>query len=217
MVTCGEVTVQFTANGETQCRLDSGSFTGCTSPYHQSGLHGGQHVITVRTSDGRDGYKQDSVSFHVSGMSYAVSLFLYDTWHDSVLLMVSLYDKPMLTWDVLLFCIVSCYTDPVQLRIHSPSVTGNSVQLHFTSSAPTQCQLDQYDYAPCRSPYRQTNLKSGQHSITVRATDKAGCQQEDSATFYIAGKLPTLYKEYYTLIEQIKLFFLSYLCSLLYN
>lgn len=73
VVTCGDVSVQFTANGDTQCRLDSGFFTDCASPYRQSGLHGGQHVITIRTSDGRDGYKQDSVSFHMSGMSYTAS------------------------------------------------------------------------------------------------------------------------------------------------
>ena len=78
-------------------------------------------------------------------------------------------------------------TDPIHLQINSPSVTDNSVELYFISSAPTQCRLDQYDYIPCQSPYRQSNLKSGQHTITVRATDKAGCQQEDSTTFYIAG------------------------------
>jgi len=84
---------------------------------------------------------------------------------------------------------ISCHTDPIQLHINSPLVTDNLVQLYFTSSAPTQCRLNQYHYAPCQSPYKQSNLKSGQHTITIQATDKAGCQQEDSVTFYIAGKL----------------------------
>jgi len=73
VVTCGNVSVQFIANGDTQCQLDSGNFIACTSPYQQSGLHGGHHVITIRTSDGRNGYKQDSVSFYMSGMSYTIS------------------------------------------------------------------------------------------------------------------------------------------------
>lgn len=74
VVTCGEVTVQFMANGDTQCQLDSGSFIDCTSPYHHSGLGGGQHVITVRISDGQGGYKHESVSFHISGKTFTYSI-----------------------------------------------------------------------------------------------------------------------------------------------
>ena len=63
-VTCDSVSVTFTTNGDTQCQLDSDSFTDCKSPYHQSGLHGGKHTITIKTSDG---ISQESVSFTVTG------------------------------------------------------------------------------------------------------------------------------------------------------
>ena len=63
-VTCDSVSVTFTTNGDTQCQLDSGSFTDCKSPYHQSGLHGGKHTITIKTSDG---INQESVSFTAPG------------------------------------------------------------------------------------------------------------------------------------------------------
>ena len=67
-VTCDSVSVSFTTNANTQCKLDSGSFTDCKSPYHRSGLHGGQHTITVKTSDGLN---QESVSFTVPGSLYS--------------------------------------------------------------------------------------------------------------------------------------------------
>ena len=63
-VMCDSVSVTFTTNGDTQCQLNNGSFTDCKSPYHRSGLHGGKHTITIKTSDGLN---QESVSFTVPG------------------------------------------------------------------------------------------------------------------------------------------------------
>ena len=62
---CDSVSVAFTTNTNTQCQMDTGSFTDCKSPYRQSGLHGGLHTVTVRTSDGLN---QESVSFMISGL-----------------------------------------------------------------------------------------------------------------------------------------------------
>ena len=65
IVDCDTVTVTFSSNGRTQCQLNNRYFTYCRSPYRQSGLRGGEHTITIRTTDGRGGYKQKSVTFTI--------------------------------------------------------------------------------------------------------------------------------------------------------
>ena len=77
--------------------------------------------------------------------------------------------------------------DPIQLHISSPVVSFSTVQISFNSSAPTQCKMDNLDFSPCQSPYQMINLKPGEHTITIKATDNGGCVKENSATFYIAG------------------------------
>ena len=73
-VTCNSVSVAFTTNTDTQCRMDTGSFTDCKSPYHESGLHGGLHTVTIKTSDG---LRQESVSFIISGLYVCTCLHTY--------------------------------------------------------------------------------------------------------------------------------------------
>ena len=65
VVDCDTVTISFSSNGRTQCQLDRRYFTECQSPYHQSGLRGGKHTVTIRATDGRGQYKQDSVTFNI--------------------------------------------------------------------------------------------------------------------------------------------------------
>ena len=65
VVDCDTVTVSFSSNGRTQCQLDHRYFTDCQSPYRQSGLRGGKHTVTIRATDGRDHYIQDSVTFNI--------------------------------------------------------------------------------------------------------------------------------------------------------
>ena len=65
VVDCDTVTITFSSNGRTQCQLDQRYFTYCKSPYHQSGLRSGKHTVTIRTTDGRGGYKQKTVTFTI--------------------------------------------------------------------------------------------------------------------------------------------------------
>ena len=73
-VTCNSVSVAFTTNTNTQCRMDTGSFTDCKSPYRESGLHEGLHTVTIKTSDG---LRQESVSFMISGLYIHTCLHTY--------------------------------------------------------------------------------------------------------------------------------------------
>ena len=65
VVDCDTVTIFFSSNGKTQCQLDRRYFTDCQSPYRQSGLRGGKHTVTIRATDGRGQYIQDSVMFNI--------------------------------------------------------------------------------------------------------------------------------------------------------
>ena len=86
----------------------------------------------------------------------------------------------MVTVDIL-------FIDSLQLHVGPPVVSFSTVQISFNSSAPTECQLDDLAFSPCQSPYQHLNLKSGQHNVTIKATDKAGCVTKNSITFYIGG------------------------------
>lgn len=65
VIDCDTVKISFSSNGRTQCQLDDGSFTNCNSPYSQSGLRQGEHTVIIRVTDGRGGYKQQSVTFTI--------------------------------------------------------------------------------------------------------------------------------------------------------
>jgi len=84
-----------------------------------------------------------------------------------------------------------CYTHFINVApiefIGSPQVSYDSVKIFFTSSSSTQCRLDMGFYEYCKSPYYQSNLKPGKHTLVVRNTDKSGCQEQSSTYFYITG------------------------------
>lgn len=156
--------MSFTTNGNTRCQLDSGPFTDCKSPYRRSRLHGGRHNITITTSDG---LQKKSVSFTVPGscLDYGYTHILLIQW--------------------VIACVI--VLDPIQLRINPPVVIASIVKISFNSSAPTQCKLDAFSFYPCKSPYQKSNLKSGRHTVTIKATDNIGCVKQNSVTFYIGG------------------------------
>ena len=79
--------------------------------------------------------------------------------------------------------------DPIQLRVSSPVVSSTTVTISFDSSAPTQCQMDESAFSPCTSPYQHINLESGEHTVTIKATDSVGCVKQNSVTFQIGGIL----------------------------
>ena len=63
----------------------------------------------------------------------------------------------------------------------------NSVKIYYTSLLPTQCRLDRGTFEYCQSPYQQSNLKPGRHTLVVRNTGKTECQEQNSVSFYIRG------------------------------
>ena len=71
--------------------------------------------------------------------------------------------------------------------IGAPKVSYNSVKIYYTSSLSTQCRLDWGTFEYCKSPYQQSNLKPGRHTLAVRNTGKTGCQEQNSVSFYIRG------------------------------
>ena len=79
-------------------------------------------------------------------------------------------------------------SDPLQLQIGPPVVSSNRVEISFNSSAPTECQLDNLAFSSCKSPYQHLNLESGEHTVTIKATDDTGCVKKNSVIFYIGGK-----------------------------
>ena len=75
----------------------------------------------------------------------------------------------------------------------------HSVKVSYTSSLPTQCRLDWGSFEYCKSPYQQSNLKPGRHTLVVRNIGKTGCQQQNSVYFYIAGLYVIILLHVYTL------------------
>lgn len=91
IVSCDAVSVTFITNSDTQCQLDSNSFTDCKSPYHQSGLSRGVHSIRIKIPDG---VIQRFVSFTIPG-SYTPLHMLVIT--------VAKYNHSLLTIVVLIY------------------------------------------------------------------------------------------------------------------
>ena len=89
--------------------------------------------------------------------------------------------------------------------IGTPQVYDDSVKISYTSSLPTECSLDQGSYEYCTSPYQQSNLKPGTHSLVVKTTE---CHGQNSVHFYVSGSrsyykagLLTLIIPYYAVIS----------------
>ena len=59
-------------------------------------------------------------------------------------------------------------------------------------SATVECKVDDEAWAACTSPYTTASLGDGSHTVTVRATDPAGNQGNDSATWTVDTTPPTV-------------------------
>ena len=79
-------------------------------------------------------------------------------------------------------------SDSLQLHVGAPVVSSNRVEISFNSSAPTECQLNNLAFSSCKSPYQHLNLESGEHTVTIKATDDTGCVKKNSVIFNIGGK-----------------------------
>ena len=83
-------------------------------------------------------------------------------------------------------CIVHTYVVfSVELNINPPVVDCDTVTIIFSSNGRTQCQLDHRYFTYCKSPYHQSGLRRGKHTVTIRTTDGLGGYKQKSVTFTI--------------------------------
>ena len=62
----------------------------------------------------------------------------------------------------------------------------DTVKIAFSSNGKrTQCKLDHRYFRYCSSPYSQSGLRGGRHTVTIRATDGHDEYKEESVTFII--------------------------------
>ena len=73
----------------------------------------------------------------------------------------------------------------MELNISPPVVDCDTVTITFSSNGRTQCQLDQRYFTYCKSPYHQSGLRSGKHTVTIRTTDGHGGYKQKTVTFTI--------------------------------
>lgn len=74
----------------------------------------------------------------------------------------------------------------MELNVSRPVVDCDTVKIAFSSNGRrAQCQLDNRYFTYCSSPYRQSGLRGGKHTVTIRATDGRGRYKQKSVTFII--------------------------------
>jgi hypothetical protein len=123
-----------------QCSLDSGAFTGCTSPQGYSGLSNGPHTFQVRATDG------------VGNLgSPATRAWTVDTTGASVPPTTTITSGPPQTGTT------SETTATLEFTSSKPSSTF-------------ECKLDSGSFAACTSPKAFSGLPDGAHTFEVRAT-----------------------------------------------
>jgi hypothetical protein len=140
-----------------ECRLDSGSWTSCSSPQAYSGLAVGAHQFSVRATD-----VADNTDTSPATRSWTVEA-------------VAPPPPPADT------------TAPETTVSSGPSgtttATGASLGFSASESGSTfECKLDSGSWASCGSPKSYTGLNVGSHQFSVRATDTAGNTDASPAT-----------------------------------
>ena len=84
---------------------------------------------------------------------------------------------------------------PETSRIDGPKKVTKGTKAFFTfaasvASATFECQVDTGAYKPCASPYKvkTKRLKTGKHTLTVRAVQPAGNADPTPSTFTVQGE-----------------------------
>jgi hypothetical protein len=133
------------ANSVFECRVDSGSWVNCTSPWTTSALSDGAHSASVRATDvaGNTDASPATRSFTVGTAPPS------DT------------TAPETT-------IGSGPTNPATSTSASFGFTSSEAGSTF------ECKLDTGAFAACTSPKAYSALSTGSHTFSVRATDAAG-------------------------------------------
>jgi CSLREA domain-containing protein len=141
-----DATFAFSAPGATayECRLDGGTWSGCTSPETFTALSFGAHTFDVRVLD-----PDALVDAPVTTRSWSVvKSALPETSFD--------LEPPATTG-------VGTSENPVRFSFGSNE-----------AAATFECALDTAGFAPCESPVELTGLDLGDHTFEVRAVDVAG-------------------------------------------
>jgi hypothetical protein len=149
-------TFAFTASetGSTfQCRLDSGSWAGCASPWSTSSLSDGPHSVAVRATDaaGNTDATPASRAFTVS-TAPAPDTTAPDT---------AIGSGPT-----------------AATNDNTPTFAFTATE----SGSTFRCRMDSGSWANCASPWTASTLGDGAHSVAVRATDAAGNTDASPAT-----------------------------------
>src|SRR4051795_8565351 len=143
------------ANSVFECRVDSGAWADCTSPWTTAALSDGAHSVSVRATD-------------VAGntdASPATRAFTVDTSTP----------PPADT----------TAPDTTITSGQTGTTSATTASFAFTSSesgSTFQCKLDGGAWAPCTSPKPYSGLTTGSHTFSVRATDAAGNTDSTPAT-----------------------------------
>jgi hypothetical protein len=137
-----------------ECKLDSGSYSACTSPKAYAGLGVGSHQFSVRAKDAAENVDATPAS---QSWTVAASQPPVDTTPPNT----SISSSP-----------ASSTTD-----------TGASIAFTSNESGSSfECKLDSGSWNGCTSPATYSSLALGSHQFSVRAKDAAGNVDATPAT-----------------------------------
>jgi hypothetical protein len=131
-----------------ECKLDSASWAGCTSPKALSGLAVGSHAFSVRAKDAAG-----NVDATPASRSWTVEAEPESPPVDTTPPDTTIASGP------------------------SGSTTATSASFSFTATeagSSFECKLDSASWAGCTSPKALSGLAVGSHAFSVRAKDAAG-------------------------------------------
>jgi hypothetical protein len=132
------------ANSVFECRVDSGAWADCTSPWTTSALSDGAHSVSVRATDAAGN----------TDATPAARSFTVDT---------STADTTAPDTSITSGAAATTTSTSVSFAF-SASESGSTFE----------CKLDSGAYAACTTPKAYNGLAVGSHSFSVRATDAAG-------------------------------------------
>jgi hypothetical protein len=141
------------ANSVFECRVDTGAWADCTSPWTTSALSDGAHSVAVRATDvaGNTDASPATRSFTVATAPPA----------DTTAPDTTITSGPTGT---------------------TSDSTPTFAFASSEASAVFECRVDTGAWADCTSPWTTASLTDGDHSVAVRATDVAGNTDASPAT-----------------------------------
>lgn len=143
----GHVTLKFFApDTVTECDVDGGGFAACSSPSDVPGLADGEHVITVRATNGAANTEMAEVEFVVDSSAPVEDLDAPDTK------------------------IVS----PVAGSIVHGGILDVVFSVTDANATTTTCSIDGGPRSVCGSPWHVSGLLAGYHFLEVTAMDVHG-------------------------------------------